>query len=99
LYAIHLISIEFQSIDNNLGTSPKTFSSFSIVVILQSVRSILKQLFSTNYWNSSEQDLTVESRNKTILFLSLSYMQISIYLRPNINQIIPEILGVKEGCE
>jgi hypothetical protein len=36
---IHLISIEFQNIDSE-GSPPKTFSSPSIVIVLQSVRSL-----------------------------------------------------------
>jgi hypothetical protein len=34
---IHLISFEFQNIDNDLGSPPQTFSSPSIVIIMQSV--------------------------------------------------------------
>jgi hypothetical protein len=37
---IHQISIEFQNIENNHGSLPKTFSSPSIVIILQSMWSL-----------------------------------------------------------
>jgi hypothetical protein len=37
---VHLISIEFQSIDSNLGTK-KTFSSLAIVVIMHSMQHII----------------------------------------------------------
>jgi hypothetical protein len=43
---IHLISIEFQNIDNNSSSPPKkTFSSPSIVIILQSMRSLWLRFF------------------------------------------------------
>jgi hypothetical protein len=42
----HLISIEFQNIDNDQGSSPKkTFSSPSIAIILQSGRSLWLRYF------------------------------------------------------
>jgi hypothetical protein len=43
---IHLISIEFQNIDNNQGSPPKkTFSFSSIVIILQSMKSLWLRFF------------------------------------------------------
>jgi hypothetical protein len=41
------------------------------------------------------QDLTVESKKKIFSFWSLTYIPISTYLRPNIHQNGPDILGVK----
>jgi hypothetical protein len=42
---IHLISIEFQNIDNNLGSPPNFFFPPSIVIILQSMQSLWLRFF------------------------------------------------------
>jgi hypothetical protein len=42
---IHLISIEFQCIDNNPGSPPKTLFPPSIVIILQSLQSLWLRFF------------------------------------------------------
>jgi hypothetical protein len=67
-WPIYLISIEFQNIDNNLGSpSKKTFLSSSNVIILQSVRWVTAILF-TNYQDSKVQDLTIERRKRSFYF-------------------------------
>jgi hypothetical protein len=51
----------------------------------------LIEIFSTNYWDSKVQDLMVESRKRSFYF----DIYPSTYLRPNIHQNGPKILGVK----
>jgi hypothetical protein len=65
---IHLISIEIQNIENNLGILPKNFF-YPFNCYNFAIRPCtLSKIFSTNYWDSMLEDLTVESRQRLFHF-------------------------------
>jgi hypothetical protein len=66
---IHLISIEFQNIDNNLDFPPNflfffTFNCYNLVIHVVT----LTEIFSTKYQQSKVQDLMVGSRKTSSHF-------------------------------
>jgi hypothetical protein len=65
---IHLISIEFQNIDNNQSSPPKKlFLPFNCYDL--AIRKVtLTEVFSTTYWHSKVQDLMVGSRKISFHF-------------------------------
>jgi hypothetical protein len=65
---IHLLSIEFQSIDSNLGNPPKNFF-FPFNYYNLAIHAItMIETFSTQYWDSKVQDHIVKSRKKSFHF-------------------------------
>jgi short subunit fatty acids transporter len=67
---MHLISIEFQNIDNNPATPTKiTFSSPSIVIILQSVQSLWLEFFLQTTGIYKILQLEVEKCNFIFIFI------------------------------
>jgi hypothetical protein len=92
---IHLISIEFQNIDNNQESLPKnSFYSPSIVIILQSVRSIWLRYFLRSIGIIRYKILQSEVEKHHFIFIIGPHVN-GTYFRPNIQQNSPEILGVK----
>jgi short subunit fatty acids transporter len=68
--SMHLISIEFQNIDNNPATPTKiTFSSPSIVIILQSVQSLWLEFFLQTTGIYKILRLEVEKCNFIFIFI------------------------------
>jgi hypothetical protein len=63
---IHLIFIEFQSIDSNLGTPPKTFFFFFNCYNHAIIQSLLTKAFLAHYWNSKLHGLIIESWKKPV---------------------------------
>jgi hypothetical protein len=65
---IHLISIEFQSIDNNPGSPPKT--NFLSLQLLCSCNlcGYFNEIFSTSNWDSKVQNVMVGSRKGSYHF-------------------------------
>jgi hypothetical protein len=92
--SFHLISIEFQNIDIDQGNPPKkTFFPPSIVIILQSMRSLWLRFFLQTICKVRYKILQLEV-GKHHFILIMAHMWISTYFRPNIHGNGPEILGV-----
>jgi hypothetical protein len=92
----HLIYVGFHSLDNNLGAPPKKhFKCPSIVTILQSMWPLWVRFFLQTIRMVKYKIFWLKIEKKITSFLSISYMQISTKLRPNIHQNSPEILGIK----
>jgi hypothetical protein len=64
---IHLISIEFQNIDNNLGTLPKKLFLLHCYDLAIHGATLI-EIFSTNCWDSNVQDIIVGIRKKPFNF-------------------------------
>ena len=65
---IHLISIEFQNIDNNQCSPPKNFF-FSFKCCNLAIHEVtLTKIFSTHYWYRKVQDLMIGNRQISFHF-------------------------------
>jgi hypothetical protein len=71
---IHLISIEFQSIDSDFDTSPKkTFSSCLVVIILRSVQSLRLGFFQHTSGIVRYKILWLKVEKNCFIFISIIY--------------------------
>jgi hypothetical protein len=77
-----------------MAPNPKNFSFPSIVIIFQSMWSLSLRFFLQTISIVRYKILWLKVEKKSFHFFSLAHMSISTYLRPNIHQNGPEILGV-----
>ena len=68
---IHLISIEFQNIDNNLGTLPKNFFVIFNCYDLAICVVTLTGTFSTNYRSFRANSFLINSKRRRWIFLEI----------------------------
>jgi hypothetical protein len=93
---LHLISIEFQNIDNNHRTPPKTFSFSPIVIILQSVRSRWLRCFLQTISIVRYKILRLEVEKHPFIFIIAPHVNKYIF-QAQYSPKCPYNLGVKES--